>query len=75
MTPTQRRLDAERLLADPTLRAAQTVLKEKQIAVFMSPNGDDAAVLEARRNVRLLTALEDQLRLFIMDGRLAERKK
>ena len=75
MTPEQRQQHAERLLADPTLREALDVLKNAQIAVFTSPTCEDAEILEARRMVRALDDLETQLRRFILDGKLAERRR
>ena len=75
MTPEQRKQNAERLLRDPTLREALDVLKNAQIAVFTSKACGDAEVMEARRMVRALDDLETQLGRFILDGKLAERRK
>lgn len=75
MTPEQRKQAAERLLNDPTLREALDVLKSEQVAVFTSTSHSDADVMEARRMVRALGDLETQLKRFILDGRLAERRK
>lgn len=75
MTPVQRKQNAERLLNDPTLREALDVLRNAQIAVFTSHTCEDAEVMEARRMVRALDALEDQLKRFILDGKLVERRK
>jgi DNA-binding transcriptional regulator LsrR (DeoR family) len=75
MTPEQRQLNAERLLKDPTLREALDVLKQAQIAVFTARTSSEDDVMEARRMVRALGDLETQLSRFILDGKLAERRK
>jgi DNA-binding transcriptional regulator LsrR (DeoR family) len=75
VTPEQRKQAAERLLNDPTLREALDVLKNAQVAVFTGTSHSDADVMEARRMVRALGDLETQLERFILDGRLAERRK
>ena len=75
MTPEQRQLNAERLLKDPTLREALDVLKQTQIAVFTDRTSSEDDVMEARRMVRALGDLETQLSRFILDGKLAERRK
>jgi DNA-binding transcriptional regulator LsrR (DeoR family) len=75
VTPEQRKQAAERLLNDPTLREAFDVLKSVQVAVFTSTSHSDADVMEARRMVRALGDLETQLNRFILDGKLAERRK
>lgn len=75
MTPEQRKQNAERLLNDPTLREALDVLKQAQVAIFVGTSHSDADVMEARRMVRALGDLETQLNRFILDGKLAERRK
>lgn len=75
MTPEQRGMNAERLLKDVTFREALDVLKDAQIAVFTNQACDDAEVMEARRMVRALDDLETQLSRFILDGKLAKRRK
>ena len=75
MTPEQRKQNAERLLNDPTLREALDVLKQAQVAIFVGTSHSDADVMEARRMVRALGGLETQLNRFILDGKLAERRK
>jgi DNA-binding transcriptional regulator LsrR (DeoR family) len=75
VTPEQRKQNAERLLNDPTLREALDVLKQAQVAIFVGTSHSDADVMEARRMVRALGDLETQLNRFILDGKLAERRK
>lgn len=75
MTPEQRKQNAERLLNDATLREALDVLKQAQVAIFVGTSHSDADVMEARRMVRALGDLETQLSRFILDGKLAERRK
>ena len=62
-------------MKDPTLREALDVLKNAQISVFTSQACGDEEVMEARRMVRALDDLETQLGRFILDGKLAERRK
>lgn len=71
----QRMRDAERLLSDPTLLTAFAMLKSAQVAVFTGTSHSDADVMEARRMVRALGDLETQLKRFVLDGKLAERRK
>lgn len=68
-------MNAERILKDATFREAMSVLKDRQIAVFTNQACGEAEVMEARRMVRALDDLETQLSRFIMDGKLAERRK
>lgn len=75
MTPEQRKINAERLLKDNTLREALDVIKQKAVGVFKYPTSSQDEIMEAHRMVRALDALETQLVSFIVDGKISEHRK
>lgn len=75
MTPSQRQMNAERLLKDDTLREAMDVIKQKAVGVFTYPTSSQEEIMEAHRMVRALDAFEAQLVSFIMDGKISEHRK
>ena len=74
MTPEQKKLNAERLLNDETLRLAFDMIQDDAIGVFRYPNASQEDIMEAHRMVRALDALRSQLEVFILDGKMAERR-
>lgn len=75
MTPEQRKMNAERLLNDETLRAAFDMVQHNAVGVFIYPNSSQEDIMEAHRMVRSLDALRTQLEAFVTDGKIAERRK
>lgn len=75
MTPEQRKMNAERLLNDETLRAAFDMIQHDAVGVFTYPNSSQEDIMEAHRMVRALDALRTQLEAFVADGKMAERRK
>jgi hypothetical protein len=74
LTPEQRKLNAERLLNDETLRLAFDMIQDDAVGVFRYPNASQEDIMEAHRMVRALDALRSQLERFILDGKMAERR-
>lgn len=74
MTPEQKKLNAERLLNDETLRLAFDMIQDDAVGVFRYPNASQEDIMEAHRMVRALDALRSQLERFILDGKMAERR-
>lgn len=74
MTPEQKKLNAERLLNDETLRLAFDMIQHDAVGVFKYPNASQEEIMEAHRMVRALDALRSQLEVFILDGKMAERR-
>ena len=74
MTPEQKKLNAERLLNDETLRLAFGMIQDDAVGVFRYPNASQEDIMEAHRMVRALDALRSQLERFILDGKMAERR-
>lgn len=74
MTPEQKKLNAERLLNDETLRLAFDMIQDDALEVFRYPNASQEDIMEAHRMVRALDALRSQLERFILDGKMAERR-
>ena len=74
MTPEQKKLNAERLLNDETLRLAFDMIQDDAVGVFRYPNASQEDIMEAHRMVRALDALRSQLEVFILDGKMAERR-
>jgi len=74
LTPEQRKLNAERLLNDETLRLALDMIQHDAVGVFTYPNASQEDIMEAHRMVRALDALRSQLEVFILDGKMAERR-
>jgi hypothetical protein len=74
MTPEQRKLNAERLLNDETLRLALDMIQHDAIGVFTYPNASQEDIMEAHRMVRALDALRTKLEAFVVDGKMAERR-
>ena len=74
MTPEQKKLNAERLLNDETLRLAFDMIQDDAVGVFKYPNASQEDIMEAHRMVRALDALRSQLERFILDGKMAERR-
>jgi len=75
MTPEQRQLNAERLLADDTLQEALNMIRQKALGVFTYPNSSQDDIMEAHRMVRALDAFETQLVSFVMDGKISVHRK
>lgn len=65
---------ARTLLADPVLREAIDGLRSDQIEVFMG-DAPDGAVIEARRMVRALDAIEARLTSFVDEEALFDRRQ
>jgi hypothetical protein len=74
MTPEQKKMNAERLLNDETLRLAFDMIQHDAVGVFKYPNASQEEIMEAHRMVRALDALRSQLEVFILDGKMAERR-
>ena len=74
MTPEQKKLNAERLLNDETLRLAFDMIQDDAVGVFRYPNASQEDIMEAHRMVRALAALRSQLEAVILDGKMAERR-
>ena len=74
MTPEQKKLNAERLLNDETVRLAFDMIQDDAVGVFRYPNASQEDIMEAHRMVRALDALRSQLEVFILDGKMAERR-
>jgi hypothetical protein len=74
LTPEQKKLNAERLLNDETLRLAFDMIQHDAVGVFKYPNASQEEIMEAHRMVRALDALRSQLEVFILDGKMAERR-
>jgi len=74
LTPEQRKLNAERLLNDETLRLALDMIQHDAIGVFTYPNASQEDIMEAHRMVRALDALRIKLEAFVVDGKMAERR-
>lgn len=74
MTPEQKKLNAERLLNDETLRLAFDMIQHDAVGVFKYPNASQEEIMEAHRMVRALDALRSQLEVLILDGKMAERR-
>jgi len=67
-------MNAERLLNDETLRLAFDMIQHDAVGVFKYPNASQEEIMEAHRMVRALDALRSQLEVFILDGKMAERR-
>ena len=67
-------MNAERLLNDETLRLAFDMIQDDAVGVFRYPNASQEDIMEAHRMVRALDALRSQLEVFILDGKMAERR-
>jgi hypothetical protein len=65
---------AETLLRDPVLLEAFNLVKQRQIEVFEYAKSSQEDIMEAHRMVRALVLLEDQLKTFVMDGKLLEKR-
>jgi len=74
LTPEQKKLNAERLLNDETLRLAFDMIQHDAVGVFKYPNASQEEIMEAHRMVRALDALRSQLEVLILDGKMAERR-
>jgi hypothetical protein len=74
LTPEQRKLNAERLLNDETLRLALDMIQHDAVGVFTYPNASQEDIMEAHRMVRALDALRSKLEAFVADGKMAERR-
>jgi hypothetical protein len=74
LTPEQRKLNAERLLNDETLRLALDMIQHDALEVFRYPNASQEDIMEAHRMVRALDALRTKLETFVVDGKMAERR-
>jgi hypothetical protein len=74
LTPEQKKMNAERLLNDETLRLAFDMIQHDAVGVFKYPNASQEEIMEAHRMVRALDALRSQLEVFILDGKMAERR-
>jgi len=74
LTPEQKKLNAERLLNDETLRLAFDMIQHDAVGVFTYPNSSQEDIMEAHRMVRALDALRSQLEVFILDGKMAGRR-
>jgi hypothetical protein len=75
LTPEQKKMNAERLLNDETLRLAFDMIQDDAVGVFRHPNASQEDIMEAHRMVRALDALRTQLEAFVADGMMAERRK
>ena len=75
MTPEQKKLNAERLLNDETLRLAFDMIQHDAVGVFKYPNASQEEIMEAHRMVRALTLLKGQLQSFVSDSKLLERRQ
>jgi hypothetical protein len=65
---------ASALLSDPVLQEAFDVIKLQQVDVFKHHASSQEEIMEASRMVRALGAVEEQLKLFILNGKLLERR-
>jgi hypothetical protein len=65
---------AETLLRDPVLLEAFNLVKQRQIEVFEYAKSSQEVIMEAHRMVRALVLLEDQLKTFVTDGKLLEKR-
>lgn len=65
---------AERLLNDDVLQEAFSVVKEYHTERMMRANTADGDVLEARRDFLALERVIGQLRSFVSDGRILEKR-
>lgn len=65
---------AQRLLDDEVLQNAFSVVKEYHTEAFSRASATDSEVLEARRMVLALEQIKGQLRAFVSDGRILEKK-
>jgi hypothetical protein len=74
LTPEQRKMNAERLLNDDTLRMALDMIQDDAIGVFTYPNSSQEDIMEAHRMVRSLDALRSKLEAFVADGKISERR-
>lgn len=65
---------ASALLSDPVLQEAFNVIKLQQVDVFKHHASSQEEIMEASRMVRALGAVEEQLKSFILNGKLLERR-
>jgi hypothetical protein len=65
---------ASALLSDPVLQEAFDVIKLQQVDVFKHHASSQEEIMEASRMVRALGAVEEQLKSFIWNGKLLERR-
>ena len=65
---------ASALLSDPVLQEAFNVIKLQQVDVFKHQASSQEDIMEASRMVRALDAVEEQLKSFILNGKLLERR-
>jgi|TARA_R110000823_G_C15576747_1_gene462485 hypothetical protein len=65
---------ASALLSDPVLQEAFDVIKLQQVDVFKHHASSQEEIMEASRMVRALGAVEEQLKSFILNGKLLERR-
>lgn len=65
---------AERLLADDVWQMAHSVVLEYHTSVFSKVSATDEQVLEARRMVLALEAINSQLRSFVGTGKIIEKR-
>ena len=63
---------ASALLSDPVLQEAFDVIKLQQVDVFKHYASSQEEIMEASRMVRALGAVEEQLKSFILNGKLLE---
>ena len=65
---------AARLLSDEVLQEAFSVVKEYHTGVILRATTTDSDVLEARRDILALGRVIGQLRSFVSDGRMIDKK-
>lgn len=65
---------AERLLSDDVLKSAFDVVSMRYQSVFTDPSATEEHVLEARRKVLALEQVKSQLRAYVGDGKMIEKR-
>jgi hypothetical protein len=70
----QRAAHAENLLRDDVLKAAFEAVRQHCLSVMTNPAEGDEKVLQARRDLIATDRAENQLRSFVADGRLIDKK-
>lgn len=76
MTPSERALQAERLLADPLFKGAVAAVEQKLVdAIKQSPVGDVDTHHNLALSLQLLGQIDRQLRNWVADGQLEQARK
>lgn len=75
MTPKAKADAAQRLLSDETLQEALDMIKQEAIGVFTYPTSSQEDIMEAHRMIRAQERLESNLKKFITNFAMLDRRK